>query len=270
MVINRGGARPVRKPTGVVVSIAFMLCPSHAGDAMAPGRRGALRYRRPLPLYRRCPPAWRFFPPVTATTTRLRRPRVVGEPPAPGAGWGSAGPRARGPNESRRTGPPGTPGPLSGRFADAASWLGGFPAAPNGGTPGAGPPLGLFRSSGLAGTCFRPTENSEANPSISASSQLSEARTTMRRLSRDAMACPATRSWTSAGGQRASWSRSRRISQFVPAANRLTPGIRGSSFVLPPATNEMSGSRPTSRTIRSATGASVFPSTARRTTVMLP
>ena len=73
--------------------------------------------------------------------------------------------------------------------------------------------LGSSSSSGRSGSRFRSTENSRAKPSVSASTQLSTARTGTRRLIRgDGFPPPSLR--INSGGHEASWSRSRRMSQF--------------------------------------------------------
>ena len=127
--------------------------------------------------------------------------------------------------------------------------------------------LGLSKSSGLPGTWLRPTENSSLNPSTSARIQLSTARTGTRMLTRDDGLLPDSSLRTSSGGHDWSRSRSRMINQFRFAPDRFRPGIFESSLDLPPATSVRTGSTPIRRSIRSAIGTSVSPSTAKYTTV---
>lgn len=97
--------------------------------------------------------------------------------------------------------------------------------------------LGSSGSSGRSGSRFRSTEDSRAKPSVSASTQLSAARTGIRRLTRGDDFPPASLRIDS-GGHEASWSGSRRMIQFRRAPERCKAGIRGSSLDLPPAVAE--------------------------------
>ena len=93
--------------------------------------------------------------------------------------------------------------------------------------------FGASNESGSVGNCLSATPNSRANPSRSARSQLSTARTGTRRATRRASGCRPRRFGTSSAGQGASWSRSRRINQFTCSPERLNSGIRGSRFGAP-------------------------------------